>query len=234
MHKAKLSMVGKTAETGCVPDKGMSPTNDKKMKASDVSCGLAHEFIVALAKAGWEIPDIDAMIKNEDNCRGVLAFLREDAEINYTIDCSAAPFCPDGWQILPPEEQIPTRFTGKLKWDRQAQKETFYSLVNEVTFNKWVRGDKLYKQLVESRAVVLPANVLDYLLAYPYLIPEEWKGKGVYFWGTIYKRPEKHYPRLETRCVRCLFWNAREWRWNSQSLSLDFLSTSPPLLASQS
>jgi len=31
------------------------------------------------------------------------------------------------------------------------------------------------------------ANVLDYLLAHPELIPEDWKNKYVFFWGTIYR-----------------------------------------------
>ncbi len=62
--------------------------------------------------------------------------------------------------------------------------------------------------------VVLNANVLDYLLDHPELIPEEWKGKDVAFWGTLY-----FYPNLDWSYVRVLLWdyhhlNKRyEWRW---------------------
>lgn len=57
---------------------------------------------------------------------------------------------------------------------------------------------------------VLNANVLDYLLAHPDLIPEDWKGKRVYFWGTIYQ--------VEGfgRHVRYLTFDEKEtnkWRW---------------------
>lgn len=47
---------------------------------------------------------------------------------------------------------------------------------------------------------VLNANVLDYLLARQELIPAEWKGKAVFFWGAIYRYPDGNL------CVRRLYW----------------------------
>lgn len=45
---------------------------------------------------------------------------------------------------------------------------------------------------------VLSANVLDFLLININLIPDYWKDKYVYFWGTIHEDENKDL------CVRCL------------------------------
>lgn len=197
------------------------------MKPSDVSCGLAHELAITLAKAGWEIPDIDALAKNEDRCRGILPFLRGNATITiveHIIDCSVQPFCPDKWEILPPKEQISTRFQGSLKWDKVAQKEMFHLSEKQTTGNKWIKGNELRKELEDKKIVALPANVLDYLLANPHLIPEEWKGKAVFFWGTIYRSSDG------SLCVRYLYWGGSAWFWSGRWLDNGFDSDSPAVL----
>jgi hypothetical protein len=50
----------------------------------------------------------------------------------------------------------------------------------------------------------LNATVLDYLLKNTHLIPAEWKGKYVFFWGTVYRDAEGLY-------VRCLHWCEDGW-----------------------
>jgi hypothetical protein len=52
----------------------------------------------------------------------------------------------------------------------------------------------------------LNAIVLDYLLKNADLIPNEWKGKYVVFWGTVYRDAEGLY-------VRCLHWCEDGWSW---------------------
>ena len=54
---------------------------------------------------------------------------------------------------------------------------------------------------------VLNANVLDYLLAHRELIPEEWKGNAIFFWGPIYRLSGGDL------CVRCLYWDDDAWHW---------------------
>ncbi len=66
-----------------------------------------------------------------------------------------------------------------------------------------VQGLKLQKEL--EGQPVLNANTLNYLLAHPYLIPEEWKGEEVFFWGTTYRHPDGPL------CVRYLFWFNDLW-----------------------
>ena len=68
-----------------------------------------------------------------------------------------------------------------------------------------MEGVELRKELSNKGVAVLNANVLDYLLARPGLIPEEWKGKRTYFFGTIYCRPDGE------PCVRYLYDLNDEW-----------------------
>jgi hypothetical protein len=228
LNKQCLLTLGKQQQNRMCPENKRDESNQTtKMKASDVSCGLAHELAIVLAKAGWEISDLDALAKSEDRCRDVLPFLRGNAQINiveHIIDCSTTPFCPEGWTILPLEEQIPTRYTGQLKWDRKAQTEAFYLSQKQTTGDKWIEGNKLCEELVKKLVVALPANVLDYLLANPILIPEEWKGKAIFFWGTIYRSSGG------SLCVRYLYWGDGAWDWSSGWLDYDFDSGNLALL----
>lgn len=110
---------------------------------------------------------------------------------NHYIDCNTKPFLPNGWSIE--EHQL----GGRLKWDREAQKDTL--LVARVRPDDKIKtGNDVRRELSDKPC--LNANVLDYLLSNPHLIPEEWKGKAVFFWGTIYRLPGGHL------CVRCLQW----------------------------
>jgi hypothetical protein len=74
---------------------------------------------------------------------------------------------------------------------------------------------------------VMNANVLDYLLANPDLIPEEWKKdeKGntryIFFWGTVYRRSNGNL------CVRCLYWDDSGWYWSLRWLVIDFFGFYP-------
>ncbi|MBU3964354.1 hypothetical protein KJ562_01315, partial [Patescibacteria group bacterium] len=51
------------------------------------------------------------------------------------------------------------------------------------------------------------ANLLDFYLAHINLIPEDWKGKAVFFWATIYRRSDG------SLYVRYLFWSGGGWYW---------------------
>ena len=71
--------------------------------------------------------------------------------------------------------------------------------------NSYLYGNELREELKDKN--VLNANVLDFLLDNPYLIPEEWKGKNVFFWGTIFK------DRDGRCCVSCMYWDGLSaWR----------------------
>ncbi|MFZ4632504.1 MAG: hypothetical protein ACOYL8_04905 [Patescibacteria group bacterium] len=57
-------------------------------------------------------------------------------------------------------------------------------------------GPELRDELKDK--CVLPASVLDYLLDHQEIIPEEWKERDIYFWGTIFVDRDGYF------YVRCL------------------------------
>jgi hypothetical protein len=115
----------------------------------------------------------------------------------HVIDCDANPLVPNGWKV---EEH---QKGGQYKWD--ATKVSLW-LADGQKDGEWLGGNKLRKEL--KGKPVYNANVLDYLLANPHLIPEEWKGKYVFFWGTVYRSSSG------SLYVRCLFWRDGRWDWH--------------------
>lgn len=82
----------------------------------------------------------------------------------------------------------------------------------------YIKGEVLAERM---KGKGLNANVLDFLLENLELIPESWKGKYVYFWGTIYRDPDGDL------CVRCLDWRGGGWYWGSDWLVGDWDSRGP-------
>jgi hypothetical protein len=143
---------------------------------------------------------------------------REDffsGPIPHAIDCDADPFIPEGWKV---EEHTKG---GIFTWDPTAVK---LYLSKKQKGDKRIVGNDLHKELKSKP--VLNANALDYLLKpeNQHLIPEEWKGKAVFFWGTIYRRS---YVYL---CVRCLYWNDGAWGWSGGWLGGGFDSYGPAVV----
>ncbi|MFI5260484.1 MAG: hypothetical protein ACHQU0_01675 [Candidatus Paceibacteria bacterium] len=115
----------------------------------------------------------------------------------HIIDCDSALFVPDGWKVEEHDEG------GQLTFDA-SKIELYFSVAQDQTKGS-IGGNELRKELADKP--VLNANVLDYLLANPHLIPKEWKGKSIFFWGTIYRDSDG------LLCVRCLCWGGNGWRW---------------------
>ena len=130
-----------------------------------------------------------------------------------TIDCDASPFTPDGWRV---EEH---KTGGQLAWSPSCVSLYFADGQRD---GKYVNGNALRKVL--SFKSTMNANVLDYLLANSHLIPEEWKGKYVFFWGTIYRHAGG------SLCVRCLCWDGGRWDWCASWLGGDWHGGDPAAL----
>lgn len=111
----------------------------------------------------------------------------------YVIDCSAVPHVPEGWEIRP-EDQIKSCVTGLFDFNHS--NVTLFD--TEEFQSKGTDGYDLL--LVHEGQPVLLANVLEYLLRYPELIPEAWKKGIIIFWGTIYRHPDG------AKVVRFLRW----------------------------
>jgi hypothetical protein len=119
----------------------------------------------------------------------------------HLIDLDADPFVPDGWKV---EEH---QKGGQFKWD--AAKVALY-LSKKQQGGKWLEGNKLREELKSK--LVFNANLLDYLLNNPHLIPEEWEGKYVFFWGTVYRHSGG------SLYVRYLYWDGGRWDWGCRWL----------------
>ncbi len=148
--------------------------------------------------------------------------IERKTELQHPIDCDAPPYLPDGWS-LNPEDQLPGLVKGEVNFD--PAKIQFYLDEDQKTGS--VVGTELAKRLSEKS--LLPANVLDYLLANPELVPEEWKvdeqgnARYINFW-TVYRLSDG---RL---CVRYLYWRDGQWRWLYFALAFEFNDQDPAVL----
>lgn len=167
--------------------------------------GFAHGLIKAMRRAGWSDERIHALVKegelSDEMVNKIVSVLGQEAigetaSAKHIIDCDASPFTPEGWKV---EEH---RKNGQLEWD---PKKVVLHLSDVQKKGGVISGNDLRKLLANEQ--VLNANVLDYLLANPHLIPEEWKGKAVFFWGTIFRHSDGNL------CVRYLRWNGDRWHW---------------------
>lgn len=181
------------------------------------SVGSMNQLGDAFEAAGFTAEDV-VKLKQYKNLKGIKDILFGIAEIKYPehlINCEADPFIPEGWSV---EKH---RRGGLFKFDDPA-KISFY-LSKKQKKGDYSVGNDLRKEL--KNMPVLNANVLDYLLAHPELIPESWKGKAIFFWGTIYRYSSG------SLCVRCLSWFGSKWSWGRRLLVYDFDSSNPAALA---
>ena len=182
--------------------------------------GQANELKLAFRRADWSNDDIKRL------CEGsvlvdVRSVLRGHAAINvieHVIDCDADPFNPwasEGFTIEDHQKG------GQWKFD---PKEIEFFLTSSQKSGK-VEGNKLRKEL--AKKPVFNANVLDYMLAHPELIPDEWKTDGngntryIFFWGTVYRNRDGFL------YVRYLYWDVGRWRWSRSWLGHDWYSNDP-------
>ncbi|MFZ4631870.1 MAG: hypothetical protein ACOYL8_01525 [Patescibacteria group bacterium] len=117
----------------------------------------------------------------------------------YFIDCGAAPYVPE---IL----KLATHSWHGVIDFCSVDISLYLSSVQKSGIPSGID----LRNEINSEAV-LNANVLDYLLANPKLIPKDWRNKRVFFWGTIYSANEHLY-------VRCLCEDGSKWTWDCRCL----------------
>ncbi len=162
------------------------------------SIGAVNQLADALENAGFTADDL-TKLKQFGDLKGIKNILAGIAEIKYPehlIDLDADPFIPSGFSVEKHDKG------GLWKWD--LKKISLYLSKKQKKSHEV--GNDLRKVL--AKMPVLNANVLDYLLAHPELIPEEWKGKAIFFWGTIYRNSGGNL------YVRYLDWGGSEWGWD--------------------
>jgi hypothetical protein len=185
-------------------------------KSAFSAVGLAHKVCLSAEEQGYTPEMLNALAEHPNLFRQLLQVQNGHASfmvMDHIIDCDASPFMPDGWKV---EEH---QKGGQFKFDA-SQVQLF--LAEGQKKGKVMEGNKLRKELAGKP--VLNACVLDYLLAHPHLIPEEWKGKYVFFWGTIYRNSDGNL------YVRYLYWYGDRWYWDYHWLDDDWTDYLPAVL----
>jgi len=170
------------------------------MSKLTLDVGLAYKIKQALSRNGvTDVVDLDWLATSDNiaKMRRVRLGYDEIVTPEHVVDLDADPFIPDGWTV---EEH---QKGGQFQWNAA---NVALHLDKCQKNGKVINGNKLRKELAKKS--VFNANVLDYLLAHPHLIPEEWKGKFVFFWGTVYRG------RSGGLYVRCLTWDGGRWYWS--------------------
>ena len=179
---------------------------------STYSIGSLNQLGDAMETAGFTADDVTKLkqFKELAKIKTVLHGMAEIVTTKHVVDCDANPLVPDGWKV---EEHIKG---GQFEWD-PSQIELYLD-EGQQNGNSIV-GKKLRQKL--SGKKVMNACVLDFLLAHPELIPEEWKGKAIFFWGTVYRDSDGDL------YVRYLVWSDGRWYWFYGWLGYDFNGNSP-------
>ncbi len=183
-----------------------------------LSSAQAHEIEIAMNRSQngpWSPELVHLLTKGNQlgQFRQVLLGLASITVVSHVIDCDADPFVPDDWSVKEHQKG------GSWKWD--SSNVTLW-LADGQKNGKFVGGSKLRKEL--ARKPVLNANVLDYLLMYTGLIPEEWKRKYSHFWGTVYR------DRDGFLYVRYLYWKGDRWHSRYRWLGSDLNDNDPALV----
>lgn len=114
-----------------------------------------------------------------------IVFSQKSGNVRPEINCNEQPMENQSLQGLNVWKHV---HGGLITFD--SDNINLYLTKNQIR-NKIVSGQTLYHDLYKKfeHKKILNANVLDYLVAHKKLIPNNWKGKQIFFWGTIYHRP---------------------------------------------
>jgi len=139
--------------------------------------------------------------------------IRRQKPLPLVVDLDAVPFIPEGWSVeshQPGGQFVFDAVQLKLHFDVDQQN------------SKYVKGTELRTKL--KNVPVMNANMLDWYLAHPDRIPEDWKGKAVFFWGTVYRDQDGD------SSVRFMFWDVGRWRWFAYWLDSHWSGGCPALV----
>lgn len=199
------------------------------------SVGQMNQLGDALEAEGFT-PDDVTKLKQFSYLGGVLSVIRGLAKIKpvaedttrvitletmIVVSLSASPKLPfneaevkshigEGWAIV--EKRVNGLYVN-------GRKVVLY-LSRRQQNGRLLKGYDLREELTDKP--VLNANLLDALYDNPRLIPEEWKGKAIFFWGTIYRNSHGDL------YVRCLCWDDGSWPWYYYWLGHDWYDNYDP------
>lgn len=131
------------------------------------------------------------------------------------INLDAAPFEPDGLYAI--------RHQAGGQFDFDPQRVNCY-LSPQQCESSLIKGVDLLTQLEGQNC--FNTNMLDWYLNNTQHIPEDFKGKIVFFWGTVYCQRDEEY-------VRCLLWDNDKWRSSQSSVWNSWGPNAPALIFSE-
>lgn len=180
--------------------------------ASDISVGLAADFIRRAVRAGFEPHELKRLADSDTAMKKILKSVRRGDDpqprifSGKLIDLGAPALDCDGWEVV--------RHDSAGQWHVGSDQLSLVVTTNQST--SAVTGHALKNEL-KNQPGLLNATALDHLCANPKFIPASWKadthGRPQYitFWGTEYKG------ELGGTYVRCLCWDNGRWcssfRW---------------------
>ncbi len=170
-----------------------------------------------------DLGQIEALLNNVGGEKGMKALLSGKAVIMYkehVVDLDSKPLIRYGnWEIRSHHSG------GKIIWDPSKVKLFVHKRQSGENI---MTGRELESYFDTIK--VFNANLLDYLLDHPYLIPEEWKKdqdgnmNHIFFWDTIY------IDGVKGLHVRCLEFMGGHWRDGAYSLNKKFNLNCPALV----
>lgn len=174
---------------------------------------------------------IEACINKLGGEEGLLRLLANKVVvvIREHIVPAGDPLVPEGWTVkchrddYAGNDYYPRNLTrtGDDLFFRGRKIELFLCQGQGSGKTSWDRMDycSVERQLADKDT--LPANVLDYLLANPDVIPDSWRvdekgqGRSICFWGTQYSAEDG------LSCVRTLYWDGSKWTRGRTGFTLD-------------
>lgn len=206
------------------------------MSKKQVGTGQSHALMAVLAtKVRWDELDGDIvqkeMIEQPDRIGAeFMRFLQNRGRVivvgsKIAVDRSK-PFDPEtfigkGWKIEEQDERslaLPEIDLSAVRLESMLKPEDGGS----------VQGKEKLRRLKADGRIRLDAAVFKVLWDNQALIPESWKGKLIFFDGTVLRSPSGR------RCVLCLCWAGSRWAWDYYWLDFDWGDNGPSaVLASE-
>lgn len=158
-----------------------------------MSVRQAAELDHAFERNGWYPPYVKKLCKG-DLLKQVLDVLYGRAKIvdvDHIVNFDTEPFIPKYLSLAPLSSQLPVRMSGNFIWSDF----NVMALVIQASTAEglWIPGRR-----------ALGAQLLDYMLKYPYLIPMGLEGRRIHFWGTVY------HNESGSKCIRSLYLDGLE------------------------
>jgi hypothetical protein len=148
---------------------------DMRFRSRLNSLTLATRLIDALDGSDFTLADVNAFIRHHD-LPLIRELMRGKAKIKVTghiINCSKKPFVPKGWKVK--------RHSQGGRWEFDLDRFWLYQSPSQT---RGILGRTFLSQ--HTGVKLLNANVLDYIIEFPWLYGNDWYDKNVYFPGTVY------------------------------------------------